>query len=109
MALIFVLVTFIDPEVIVTFGSETLPKDDTVLPKVTAVLPIVEELLPKKLFGNVVATLDTVVFVSVTLPKLVTVLPKVTVVFPIIAELFESPELGIVKDAVTGEVLLAYI
>jgi hypothetical protein len=46
---------------------------------------------------------------KVTFPKIVTVEPKVMVVLPIITLLFAKPLLGIVTEAVTALVLLAYI
>jgi hypothetical protein len=45
----------------------------------------------------------------VTLPRLVTVEPSVTVVLPIVELEFWRPELGMVRLAVTGLVLLAYM
>lgn len=45
----------------------------------------------------------------VTLPKVVTVEPRVTVVLPIVELEFWRPELGMVRLAVTGLVLLAYM
>ena len=78
----------------VTFAKVTLPILAAEPPSATVVLPMVNELLLKKLFGNVVEILEIVALINVKFPTLVIVPPSATLVFPIVTLEFAKKLLG---------------